>query len=229
MRVALKKLEGYRLNSETPLLQAQYRLQNQPVVNIIQYFGDIFHIILVLAEAVTVKPMRNRRAQSKETPVKLFTSPDKQTDNNDQLSQVTCEILDLVQIPNPNKLWLLAGTSVGLALVNLGSKAVESTATFENIRRTEAILSAITSSIKMGNSSPGAKDGVVHVVAQFSTDGKTAAFPIHVSSEKRFDDTVSIVAKDQPKGFFAQIQKVNVLNYFFTCEIFTFISRTTKP
>ncbi len=184
-----------------------YQCQNQVTITKFSDLSKFCSSIKSTAEAVTVKP--KRKPQGRESPVKLFVPSDKQCEQ--EITQANCEILELVQIPDDNKLLILVGTSVGLALVNLGSKMVEATLLFETVRKNEGILSSMTSGIKMDSVAKSNIQGcLVNVLVQFSTDRKTAAFQIMVRTDDDHDQgtEVSIVAQDQPKGIFAQIQKV---------------------
>ena len=101
----------------------------------------------------------------------------------------------------------MVGTTIGLFLINVNTREVISTLTFDHLYNdgqiVEDILSAMVSTLMLSRSS----NGDINVLTQCMTDEKTAFFQVKFQSLEG-DDGVAVVAQDSPKGFFRNIQTV---------------------
>ena len=111
--------------------------------------------------------------------------------------------------------FLIVGTTIGLFLININTREVISTISFDHLYNNqivEDILSAMVSTLMLSRSS---YNGDINVLTQCMTDEKTAFFQVKFQSTIPLEDTedgdasaIAIVAQDSPKGFFKNIQKV---------------------
>ena len=114
---------------------------------------------------------------------------------------------------------LIVGTTIGLFLINVNTREVISTISFDHLYNNEVvedILSAMVSTLMLSRSS---SNGDINVLTQCMTDEKTAFFQVKFQSTMIPEDeeqeneaasaSIAIVAQDSPKGFFKNIQKVH--------------------
>jgi hypothetical protein len=175
--------------------------------------------------------------------------PESKSQNDIKESQAGCEILEMLQIRNSKGIvsilklilnnvfygililglfepqYVIVGTTIGLAMVDINIREMVSCLPFEQLNHQEnsGTLNSMVSSLKLSLNC----QNELNVLIQYLADKRTAIFQILLENCQNTSH-ISIVAQNQPKGFFDQIQKVIEFSKIFIKTLCFFKCKNSK-